>query len=174
VTLAEDLELIRSETGLSDNDLMALVRDEHQRYDFYVRALALAPPPDDRMFLRIVLRDPDTVMGEAAAVEFAAKQAQQHPSYRSFASWAQAVSDITNSHHFLSRRIREWSDFKRLMEGGDFDTEFFDASSDWLQLKLARELTSPDHLAKLAEFGRTKRVRNTSRRRADQIYSIGP
>jgi hypothetical protein len=169
LSLAEDLELIRADTGLNVDDMTALVENEHARYHFYLKAIALIPPPDDRTFLRILLRDPDAAMGRSAATQLAAKQAQRHSTYNSFMSWAQDVSDITNSNDFLSQRIREWADFKRVMEGGDFSADFFDVSTNWLQLKLAEELASPEHLARLAQVGRTKRIRNTAKQRSGKI-----
>jgi hypothetical protein len=168
VTTAGDLEALCSETGL-DRDVSALMRDEHDRYRFYIQVIALAPPPEDAALLNVVLRDPDPVMGESAAIQFVAKKAGQHSSYAAFTSWAQTVSDITSDRDFLSRRIREWSEFKRIMEGGSIGDDFFDASSDWLQRKLSEELMAEEPLAKLAELGRTKRIRNTSQQRLRDI-----
>jgi hypothetical protein len=164
VTTAGELEALCSETGL-DRDVSALMRDEHDRYRFYTEVIALAPPPEDAALLSVFLRDPDPVMGESAALQFVEKKAGQQSSYAAFTSWAQTVSGITSDRDFLSRRIREWSEFKRIMEGGSIGDDFFDASSDWLQRKLSEELTSAEPLAKLAELGRTKRIRNTSQQR---------
>ena len=145
------------------------MRSGHDRYQFYLEVIALARPPEDAALLRVVLRDPDPVMGESAALQFVEKKAGQHSSCVAFTSWAQTVSDITSDRDFLSRRIREWSEFKRIMEGASISDDFFDASSDWLQRKLSEELTSEESLAKLAEFGRTKRIRNTSQQRVRSI-----
>lgn len=163
VTLSEDLRRISEDTGLADQDVDSLVSDEHVRYEFYVKAFALAPPPDDRSLLRVVLRDPDHPMGEAAAVEFVGRQAQQHTSYQAFVSWAAGVSDITRSRVFLSRRIQEWSNFKQIMETGHLSSDSLNQFSDWLQRKLSEEADSPEVLATLAEFGRTKRIRNAAK-----------
>jgi hypothetical protein len=168
MTLAADLETIRSQAGLDDCDVGALVRDEHQRYQFYLKAFALAPPPDDRVLLRTVLRDPDVAMGEAAAVEFVERQAQRRPSRESFASWAGSVADLTSGHDFLSRRIQEWDQFKHIMAGGRISEDFSEAWSGWLQRKLSEELMIPESLARIAELGRTKRIRSTARQRLRQ------
>lgn len=168
VTLLEDLKRISADTGLADHDLDTLVSDEHARYDFYTKAFALAPPPDDRTLLNLVLRDPDHAMGEAAAVEFVKRQAHRYDSYRSFVSWATTVSDITQSRGFLFRRIQEWSEFKSIMESGQLSPDSLDHFSDWLQRKLSDEAGSPEVLATLAKFGRTKRIRNTAKQRLEQ------
>jgi hypothetical protein len=168
VTTATDLEALCSETGL-DRDVSALMRDEHNRYQFYLQVIALAPPPEGRALLGVFLRDPDPVMGESAALQFVENKAGQHSSCAAFTSWAQTVSDITSDRDFLSRRIREWSEFKRIMEAGSTGDDFFETSSDWLQRKLSEELTSEEPLAKLAELGRTKRIRNTSQQRLRDI-----
>jgi hypothetical protein len=163
VTLSEDLRRISTDTGLADQDADSLANDEHLRYDFYFKALTLAAPPDDRTLLSVVLRDPDHAMGEAAAVEFVRRQAQQHVSYQSFVSWAAGVSDITRSQAFLSRRVQEWSEFKQIMETRHLSSDSLSQFSDWLQRKLSQEAESPEVLATLAESGRTKRVRNTAK-----------
>lgn len=87
-------------------------------------------------------------------------------------SWAGTVSDITSGHDFLCGRISEWADFKRITEDGHISDAFFDSSSDWLQRKLSEELTSAEALAKLADRGRTRRVRNTAQRRLSSIQRI--
>jgi hypothetical protein len=164
MTLSEDLSRISKDAGLAEQDADALVDDEHARYEFYVKVFALAPPPDDRMLLCAVLRDPDHAMGGAAAVEFVRQRAQRHVSYRSFDSWAASLSGIQEG-SFLARRIEEWSEFKRIMESGRLSVDSLDGFSDWLQRKLSDEADSAEVLASLAEFGRTKRIRNTAKQR---------
>ncbi|MGC1282175.1 MAG: hypothetical protein WA895_04500 [Streptosporangiaceae bacterium] len=169
VRLAEDLRRISADTGLADQDLNALVSDEHERYEFYTKAFVLAPPPDDRTLLSLVLRDPDRAMGEAAAVEFINRQARQHASYQSFVSWAATVSGIIQGRDFLVRRIQEWSEFKSVIEGARLSRDSLEHFSDWLQRKLSDEAGSQEVLATLAEFGRTKRIRNTAKQRLKTI-----
>jgi hypothetical protein len=169
VTLAEDLKRISADTGLASQHLNALVSDEHVRYEFYTKAFALAPPPDDRTLLSLVLRDPDQAMGEAAAVEFINRQARQHASYQSFVSWAATVSDVIQSRDFLVRRVQEWSEFKSVLECEHISPDSLDHFSDWLQRKLSDEADSPEVLATLAQFGRTKRIRNTAKQRLKTI-----
>ena len=163
VRLAEDLRRISADTGLADQDLNALVSDEHERYEFYTKAFVLAPPPDDRTLLSLVLRDPDRAMGEAAAVEFINRQARQHASYQSFVSWAATVSGVIQSRDFLVRRIQS------VIEGGRLSPDSLEHFSDWLQRKLSDEAGSQEVLATLAEFGRTKRIRNTAKQRLKTI-----
>lgn len=165
MTLSEDLRRISSDAGLADSDINALVSDERARYEFYIKAFALAPPPDDLTLLCAALRDPDHTMGEAAAAEFIARQAQRYTSYQSFVSWTATVSDVTRSRDFLTRRIREWSEFKSVMESGHLGPDFLDHFSDWLQRKLSDEAGTPEVLATLAELGRTKRIRNIAKQR---------
>ena len=162
MTLSEDLGQISKDTGLAEQDTNTLLTDEHARYDFYTKAFALAPPPDDRTLISAVLRDPDHAMGQAAAVELARQRAQQNSSYQSFVSWAASLPSIQEG-SFLSRRIKEWAEFKRVIEGGHLSPDSLDGFSDWLQRKLSDEVGSPEVLAALAEFGRTKRIRNTAK-----------
>jgi hypothetical protein len=171
MSLSEDLESIQSETGLAGIDIDALLRDEHARYAFYLKVIALAPPPDDRKLLSVILDDPDKAMGEAAAVELVGNKAHRKLSYQSFSRWADSVSDIVRDHEFLSRRIREWSDFKRIMETGTIDSTLLSNSSDWLQRKLSETTDSIQVLEKLAEKASTKRIRNSAKQRLKNIQA---
>lgn len=163
MTQSEDLKRISSDAGLADKDINTLVSNERERYEFYIKAFALAAPPDDRTLLCAVLSDPDHAMGEAAAVEFVGQQAQRHASYGTFVQWAATFSDITSSRGFLSRRIQEWSEFKRIMDGGRVSPDSLADMSDWLQRKLSDEAESSEVLAALIEFGRTRRIRDAAK-----------
>jgi hypothetical protein len=169
MNLFEDLESIRSKTDLTDGDLSVLVHDEHERYQFYIHVSALAPPPDDQTLLSIILRDPDRAMREAAAVEFVKQRAQRHSSYQSFALWAESISGLVGDHEFLSRRIQEWSKLKWVMERGDIELNSLLESSEWFQRKLSEVADSAQTLRKLAEFGRTKRIRNAAKQRLGKL-----
>jgi hypothetical protein len=168
MTLSETLKTISADIGLVDQDCTMLVNDEHARYDFYIKAIAMAPPPDDSTLLRVVLRDPDRAMGEAAAIELITRRAQRHTSHRSFASWAATVSDAAQNRMFLSKRIQEWSEFKRITESGRLSPDSLEQFSDWLQRKISEDADSAEVLATLAELGRTKRIRNISKQRLER------
>lgn len=63
MSLSEDLAAIGAKTGLVVEDVSAIVNEEHARYEFYMKAFALASPSGDVALLRAVLRDPDHSMG---------------------------------------------------------------------------------------------------------------
>jgi hypothetical protein len=171
MNLIEDLESIRSEADLSDGDLNVLVQDEHERYQFYIRVSAVAPPPDDETLLSVILRDPDRAMREAATVELVRQRAQRHSSYQSFAHWVESISDIVGDHAFLRRRIQESSKLKWVMEHGDIELDSLLESSDWFQRNLSEVADSAQTLNKLAEFGRTKRIRNAAKQRLGKLHT---
>jgi len=56
--------------------------------------------------------------------------------------------------------MEEWKLFKEIMEVGIGNVDALRNASDWLQRKVSQDAVSRAVLEKLAEIGRTKRVRN--------------
>jgi hypothetical protein len=168
MTLREDItsiaESIQGE-GHPDDQLDRLVTDGHARYHWYIEALSQASGSGERDVIARVLRDPDRTIAEAAIVQYIDRTASRFLSPQSFAEWAEKIADLLDGHDFARRRVAEWLLFKRIMSRGE-DHNGLREASDWLQRKVSQEATSPTVLAELAQYGRTKRVRNTARSRA--------
>ncbi|MBB5800257.1 hypothetical protein F4560_000025 [Saccharothrix ecbatanensis] len=147
-------------TGLQDVDVNVGVHDEHVRHEVYLRALADATPPDDLQVITRVLGDPDQVMAVSAVVRHLDRLGESHPD---FDTWAEAVLPVLGGREFPTRRVAEWLLYRDLVAGGEPDRDRLREASDWLQRKVADNLTRPSVLEVLAEVGRTKRVRNTAK-----------
>ncbi|MFI9811240.1 hypothetical protein [Saccharothrix variisporea] len=147
-------------TGLRDVDVAAGVHDEHVRHEVYLRVLADATPPDDLPIIARVLDDPDQVMAVSAVVRHLDRMGESHPD---FDTWADAVLPVLGGREFPTRRVAEWLLYRDLAAGGEPDQDRLREASDWLQRKIADNVTSPVVLEVLAEVGRTKRVRNTAK-----------
>lgn len=147
-------------TGLQDVDADAGVHDEHLRHAVYLRALADATPPDDLPVITRVLEDPDQAMAAAAVVRHLDRMGESHPD---FDTWAEAVLPVLGGREFPTRRVAEWRLYRELVAGGEPDRDRLHEASDWLQRKVADDLTGSAVLEVLAEVGRTKRVRNTAK-----------
>lgn len=169
MSLQTDIAKILKTTGDSTTDIDQLVQDEHARYQLYLEALALSSPMEERELIATILRDPDSVMAQAAIVAHVDRRASFPSSRQSFSAWAEQIADLVCQHSFLLRRIKEWVLFKAIQAGETDGIESLGDASDWLQRKLSEEATSRAVLEKLAKVGRTKRVRNVARSKARSI-----
>ncbi|MGH3801033.1 MAG: hypothetical protein ACRDTD_13010 [Pseudonocardiaceae bacterium] len=159
----ENVLAITNTGGIGTNQMM---HDEHARHQMYLNALSLASSLEERELIATVLRDPDGVMAEAAVVSHIDRQASVLNSRSSYENWANRVVDLMSQHDFLVCRIKEWKLFKGIMEDGVGSVDALRDASDWLQRKVAQDATSRAVLEKLAEVGRTKRVRNIASSRS--------
>lgn len=166
MSLRADIERILRIVNVGDADVDRLVHDEHVRYQMYVDALSLASPSEERELISTVLRDPDSIMSEAAVVAHVDRRASILHSRSSFHAWTELLVESASRYSFIIRRINEWEIFKEIMDGGTGSVESLRDASDWLQRKLSQEATSRAALETLAEIGRTKRVRNMAESRA--------
>lgn len=163
--LREVVEVMLPVAGPKSADVDDLLLDEHLRYRFYLDALAQADSVAEAEFISLVLADPDKVMAEAAVVNQVDRRAAEFDSAASFTAWVTQILDRAAGFPFLERRVREWEIYRRLSDGDTVGVDVLRDSSDWLQRKLAVDATSNAVLRSLAEFGRTKRVRNVARSR---------
>ena len=166
MTLLSDIEKIATTTGLGDVVVEGLAHDEHARYQFYLHALSVAPVASERELIATILRDPDRIMAEAAVVGHIDRRASVLHSAKSFAEWGAQIRDLVDPGGFIARRLNEWELFKRVMAGETDSVDSLTDASDWLQRKVSEEAVTPEVLAKLAEYGRTKRVRNIAKSRS--------
>lgn len=175
--LAEDLAAILAMTDDDNASIERLLGDEHLRYDLYQRALSLAAHEDDLNdlpLLQTVLRDPDSVMAQAAVTQHIASRAGQSVARRNrdtFARWAATIADTIEPYDFLVRRTREWAIFLALrsdLDGAGTDEQSLaelTQATDWLQRTIAETSTNRAALTELAHHGRTRRVRAMAARR---------
>jgi hypothetical protein len=85
-----------------------------------------------------------------------------------YRSWISSIEDLVSDIDSARIRASEWVLFKEVQEGIEVPQGRILGSSDWLQRKLSDEAASDTVLATLADKGRTKRVRNTSRSRLER------
>jgi hypothetical protein len=162
VSLQSDISRILATTGASDTDVNQIMHDEHARYQMYLNALSSASPLEERELIATVLRDPDGVMAEAAVANHIDRQASILHRRSSYDTWTTRIVDLLNQRDFLMGRMKEWKLFKEIMEDGTANVDALRDASDWLQRKVSQDATSQAVLEKLAEVGRTKRVRNVA------------
>jgi hypothetical protein len=173
MTQSEDPNRISPDAGLADKEINALVSDEHGRYEFYIKAFALAPPPDDRTLLCTVLRDPDRQWVRQQPLNLLSAASSTTCLLRGLSSVGRPFSGISQSQDFLSRRIQEWSEFKRMMDGVRVSLDSLGDMSNWLQRKLSDEVEPSETLAELIEFGRTRRIRDTAKQHRLTTFGSG-
>ncbi|MGX1676498.1 hypothetical protein [Streptomyces sp. NPDC055400] len=136
--------------------------DEHVRFASYLEHLQQAAGADAADLVGRVLTDPDQTMAQSAVLRHLDCQAANlHPG-PAYEEWAQAMTQATIDHPFLTQRLREWSLFRAVTLGLPWPPGDLLASSNWLQLKTAAT-THTEANKILAEAGRTKRIRNTAK-----------
>ena len=160
MSFRSDIEKILAITSASVTDTNQIMNDEHARYQTYTDSLSLASPSEEHELIVAVLRDPDSVIAEAAVANHIDRQASILCSRSSYSAWTAQVVDLMSQHNFLIRRMEEWKLFKEIMEVGIGNVDALRNASDWLQRKVSQDAVSRAVLEKLAEIGRTKRVRN--------------
>jgi len=124
---------------------------------------------DDAALLDELLTGPDRMSAEAALTSLVDSRAETLGSAAAFADWAAAVVDRIGADTFVARRVREWTLFKTLAEGGPVDILALTAASNWLQRKVVDESGSAAALTVLGQAGRTKKLRNEAKTRAGRL-----
>ncbi|MET8788165.1 hypothetical protein [Streptomyces sp. NPDC004589] len=110
--------------------------------------------------------DPDQTMAQSAVLRHLDRRAAGlHPG-PAYEEWAQAMTQATIDHPFLTQRLREWSLFRAVTPELPWPPDDLLASSNRLQLKTATT-TNTEANRILAEAGRTKRLRNTTKASLD-------
>jgi hypothetical protein len=142
---------------------------EHVRFAVYLNELAGVSDSDETALVEKVLRDPDLTMARSAVLRHVDRRAAElHPG-PCFERWATAMAQAVVEHPFLTRRLQEWSLFRAITLGQSRPLDSLQASSPWLQLKVASASTSSaEALHVLATSGRTKRIRNTAATQLDR------
>ncbi|MEU6642426.1 hypothetical protein ABZ863_07730 [Saccharomonospora sp. NPDC046836] len=166
MTSPDVIATLRRIVGTAAPETQALLADEHLRYQFYLDALAATSAAEERVVLTAVLGDNDKVMSEAAVTKHVDRTAGAMGSSSAFTEWARGLSDVFDGVDFTRRRVAEWTLFLRAAEGITPSADDIAAATDWLQRKLATEVSSRDTLELLSSVGRTKRVRNIAADRA--------
>ncbi|MFI1533432.1 hypothetical protein [Streptomyces anandii] len=136
--------------------------DEHVRFAAYLDKLWHVADANELDLVSRVLTDPDQTMAQSAVLRHLDRRAAGLYTGPAYEGWAQAMTQVTIDHPFLTQRLREWSLFRAITLKLPWQPEDLLASSNWLQLKTAVG-TNADAIEMLAEAGRTKRIRNTAR-----------
>ncbi|WP_445521219.1 hypothetical protein [Streptomyces sp. NEAU-174] len=136
--------------------------DEHVRFAAHLEHLQQAADADEVDLVSRVLTDPDQTMAQSAVLRHLDRRAADlHPG-PAYEEWAQAMTQATIDHPFLTQRLREWSLFRAVTLELPWPPDDLLASSNWLQLKTSAT-TNTEANKILAEGGRTKRIRNTAK-----------
>lgn len=156
----------------SDDDVDAVLADEHRRFDLFTSALTEVAQGDERHVLEAVLHDPDEAMREAAVLAHVDRAALLHYGVREYEQWRESLQDLLERVECAKRRANEWIVYKRAAagEGGSRGLQAkIINGTDWLQRKLSEDSTSEDVLAALATMARTRRVRAAAAQRLRRI-----
>ncbi|WP_328407308.1 hypothetical protein [Nocardia sp. NBC_00403] len=141
--------------------------DEHARWMRYQHALTTVPDTGEPALVTAVLDDSDQVMAQSAVVGHIDRRAIALLDEPGYPAWAQAMTDAVEEYPFIVQRIHEWSLLRAITLSEPWQPDALISSSDWLQRKVSRSMTSPQALTILAGAGRTRRVRNTAERNLD-------
>ncbi|MDT9687391.1 hypothetical protein Q5762_03345 [Streptomyces sp. P9(2023)] len=136
---------------------------EHLRFWAYLSALEQVTDADEARLVSEVLTDPDQAMAQSAILRHLdrgrATELLRGPAYE---PWAASMAQVAGHHSLLTRRLREWSLFRAITLKQPWHPDVLLDSSDWLQLKAAAT-SNTRTIEILAQYGRTKRIRNTAR-----------
>ncbi|WP_329379997.1 hypothetical protein OG625_14050 [Streptomyces sp. NBC_01351] len=151
---------------------------EHRRYATYLRALEAVTEADEARLVRDVLRDEYEYpgMADSAVALHMERRATDLLTGPRFAEWARTMEPlIADRGLFLTRRLHEWTLLRALALGEPWAPVAVLGASDWFQrmASTTQIVTSSDALAMLAEFGRTRRVRNAASRRLRELEQAG-
>ncbi|MFV6027861.1 hypothetical protein [Streptomyces sp. NPDC056264] len=130
------------------------VTDGHARWELYRAALAsdAARPA----LLAAVVAEPDGALASGVVGEVLERLPRAERS-----TWVEALSPSVRA--FSERRARELGVLEDLRAGAPApDPEAVTGWSDWLQLRIAAEVSDGAVLRLLAESGRTKRIRRAA------------
>ncbi|MFJ6754545.1 MULTISPECIES: hypothetical protein [unclassified Streptomyces] len=144
---------------------------EHGRYARYLQVLDSVPEnvpeADEADLVAEILRDDCVSMAESAVNHHVERRAAHLLTDSGFPSWARMMATVIGDRPFLTRRLREWTLLRTIALDEPWTAEELTGASDWFQrtASAAQIVTSPDALTLLAEYGRTRRVRNAASRR---------
>jgi hypothetical protein len=138
--------------------------DVHGRYERYVAQIATTSVDGASGLLSTLDSEPDPPMAESALLSLVDHLASSSPP-DAFAAWCRASAQILRRRPVTSRRVDEWLALLSFRDGATLDESAVDQTSDWLQLRLAAELSPSQGLAVLVRHGRTRRVRTLATRR---------
>ncbi|WP_395363638.1 hypothetical protein ACHGLA_25505 [Streptomyces sp. YH02] len=132
------------------------VTDGHARWELYRAALASdAARP---VLLAAVVAESDATLASGVVGE-----ALERVPRADRATWVEALAPSVRA--FSVRRAHELGTLEDLRSGAgvkEFGPELVDGWSDWLQLRIAAEVSNPSVLRALAGAGRTKRIRQAA------------
>ncbi|MFI1713154.1 hypothetical protein [Streptomyces litmocidini] len=128
----------------------------HSRWELY--RVALASDAARPALLAAVVAETDAALASGVVGEALERVPRTERD-----AWVQALAPAVRA--FSARRTLELGILEDLRSGPgvrEFGPELIDGWSDWLQLRIATEVSDPSVLRALAESGRTKRIRRAA------------
>ncbi|MBX6385472.1 MAG: hypothetical protein IRZ07_21280 [Microbispora sp.] len=162
-------EAIKTLSGLA-GVVVADCKDEHERWWLY-QAVMDDPNPSTRQALQAAVCQEED---ENVALSIVLRMLERVPK-SDRALWIDAISDGA-SHEYAHARAVDLENLETLLQRedpvcgvrGDSSCSI-ESWSDWLQLQLAAKSSSVGLLRRLAEAGRTKRIRRSAAERLTKI-----
>jgi hypothetical protein len=179
MTLRDDLTALLADAGIIDVDIDEAIEDEHVRSSAYQRVISVAAASprrdDDRALVATIVRDPEEMVSRTAIVDLVDKIATKATDPADFQQWSAEILPETDrlttegNRRFIHRRIHDWM-FHLAVKAGHIPTpEELTDVTDWMQRRTAEESSSVPTLTVLADHGRTKKIRNIARNRAQSL-----
>ncbi|MER7950866.1 hypothetical protein ABTY59_26085 [Streptomyces sp. NPDC096079] len=150
--LRDAVRRLEALTGTAVRDLA----DGHARWELYRAALASDAA-------RPVLLAAVGAESDAALASGVVGEALERVPRAERESWVRALAPAVRA--FSTRRAQELGTLEDLRSGAgvrEFGPELVNGWSDWLQLRIATEVSDPSVLRVLAAAGRTKRIRRAA------------
>jgi len=177
MTLRDDLTALLADAGIIDVDIDKAVEDEHVRSAAYRRVISVAAAATsrdgDRALVATILRDPEEMTARTAVVDLVDTIATKTTDPADFQKWsAEILPEIDRfstegNRGFVHRRVHDWMFWLSVKAGHTPTPDELADVTDWMQRRIAEESTSAPVLTVLAEHGRTKKIRNIARNRAE-------
>lgn len=176
MTLHADVGELLAWAGILDVDIDEAVADEHVRSSVYERVVSISASArsrdGDRAMVATILRDPHEMGSKTAVVALVDRIAMTASGPAEFRQWSAGllpeIDRLTTEgfREFIRRRIRDWLFHLSVKDGHVPTSAELAKVTNWMQRVLAEESTSPVVLARLAESGSSKKIRNVAKNRA--------
>ncbi|MFI6344310.1 hypothetical protein [Streptomyces sp. NPDC050560] len=176
MTLRSDLGGLLGGAGIIDIDVDDAVRDEHMRYRAYRRIVTVAAAArsraGDRALVAVLLREPAEMVAKSAVVDLVDRVAMKATTASEFRQWSAGILPeldrlrAEGHREFIHRRVRDWLCYLSVRAGELPTPEELADVTDWMQRTLADTSASPQLLALIAEYGRTRKIRNVAGNRS--------
>lgn len=173
--LRDDLTVLLADAGIVDLDVDKAVEDEHVRTSAYLRVVSVAAASrrrdDDRTLVAMIVRDPEEMVSKTVVVDLVDRIAASSADAADFQRWAAEILPeterlIEGNRRFIQRRVQDWVCYLAVQAGHTPTPEELADVTAWMQRGLAEKSTAMPVLTVLAGHGRTKKIRNIAKNRA--------